>query len=113
MAFVTNASANMAKMHALCRVCGSEFTSRRFDSVTCTSTCRQRLWRGYAFAYLSGMTDQQQQAEREKHERIDLYIASKKRLNRSVEIDRILRRSKRRAKRIAQAIMSGPLPHTK
>jgi hypothetical protein len=52
-----------------------EFSSKRFDAVTCTSTCRQRLRRGQAFAYLDGMNSQEQETERWKHRRIDAFIA--------------------------------------
>jgi hypothetical protein len=49
-----------------CRVCGRQFRSRRFDALTCTSTCRQRLKRGQAFAYLGGLD-----VERRVHETHD------------------------------------------
>jgi hypothetical protein len=38
-----------------CRVCGLRFTPKRFDAVTCSSTCRQRLHRGGDAAFVADL----------------------------------------------------------
>jgi hypothetical protein len=38
-----------------CRVCGLRFTPKRFDALTCSSTCRQRLHRGGDGAFLAAL----------------------------------------------------------
>jgi len=68
-------------MKRICRVCGRDFTSRRVDAITCTSTCRQRLSRGHAFAYLAGLSKREQKVHREMHAGYDRLIASVKRRN--------------------------------
>jgi hypothetical protein len=51
-----------------CQVCGLEFRSHRTDAKTCTTTCRQRLHRGHAFAYLTDLPPAQARARRAVHE---------------------------------------------
>jgi hypothetical protein len=46
-----------------CRVCGEEFTPARWDAVTCTDTCRQRLHRGGDLAYLADLPPKVRRAE--------------------------------------------------
>jgi hypothetical protein len=69
----------MAKISMVCRVCGLEFTAPRYNAVTCTDTCRQRLWRGQAFAYLDGLSPARKRAERKRHARWDELVAAHKR----------------------------------
>ena len=65
-------------MGRTCRVCGLAFRSRRFDAITCSSTCRQRLRRGQALAYLAGLSKAMQTAERKKHAALDGEIAERR-----------------------------------
>jgi hypothetical protein len=51
-----------------CRVCGEPFTARRFDALTCTSTCWARKSRGYDLAYLATLPDYLVGARRAIHE---------------------------------------------
>jgi len=47
----------MAKQR-YCRVCGEPFMARRFDALTCTSTCWARKARGHDdLAYLANLPD--------------------------------------------------------
>ena len=68
-------------MKRMCRVYGRDFASRRVDAITCTPTCRQRLSRGQAFAYLAGLSKREQKVHREMHAGYDRLIASVKRRN--------------------------------
>jgi hypothetical protein len=86
-----------------CRVCRLEFTASRFDAITCSSTCRQRLKRGHAFAYLTGLPKHVQRAEREMHAAFDKFlvayrddIAAKHRVR---ELNRERRRQKQEQER--------------
>jgi hypothetical protein len=65
-------------MWTICRVCGTEFFAPRRDTLTCTSTCRQRLHRGDAFAYFANLTAKQQRAQRELHDANDAALAAHK-----------------------------------
>jgi hypothetical protein len=58
-------------MRVVCRVCGIHFSSPRCDAITCSTTCRQRLRRGQAFAYLTHLSTREQRAERRYHEAMD------------------------------------------
>jgi hypothetical protein len=51
-----------------CRVCGEPFMARRFDALTCTSTCWMRKARGYDLAYLATLPDYLVEARRFLHE---------------------------------------------
>ena len=62
-----------------CRVCGISFRSERFGAITCSSTCRQRLHRGQAFAYLAGLSPRERRKAREWHRAYDAWIAAEKR----------------------------------
>jgi len=64
--------------HSICRVCGTNFPSPRCDAITCTDTCRQRLKRGQAFAYLASLSKAEQRAQRRYHEAVDASIAATK-----------------------------------
>src|SRR5580658_9046206 len=57
----------MAKQR-YCRVCGEPFTARRFDALTCTSTCWARKARGHDLAYLATLPDYLVEARRFIHE---------------------------------------------
>ena len=63
----------------ICRVCGLRFTAKRLDARTCSSTCRQRLRRGGAFAYFTTLTKAERRREREIHTASDNYITTHKR----------------------------------
>jgi hypothetical protein len=80
-----------------CRVCGLSFRSRRLDAITCSSTCRQRLRRGQAFAYLEGLNKSQQKAERKRHEALDKLIAAHRDRMRLVRARRAEKRAKKQA----------------
>ena len=74
---VTNRWGTAMKTVSLCcRVCGRYFPASRFDALTCSSTCRQRLRRGQDLAYLNGLPERQQQVEREMHAANDRLIAA-------------------------------------
>jgi hypothetical protein len=83
----------------VCRVCGLEFRSRRFDAITCSSTCRQRLKRGQAFAYLDGLPKHQRKTERHYHAAHGERIATHRHW---LEIVRSRRAEKRTAKQERQ-----------
>jgi hypothetical protein len=51
----------------ICRVCGTSFRPERLGAITCSSTCRQRLRRGQAFAYLASLSPGKRRAERKWH----------------------------------------------
>jgi hypothetical protein len=61
---------------ATCRVCGETFRPVRFDAITCTDTCRKRLQRGGAFAYLADLSPMERRAERKRHALHDQTIDS-------------------------------------
>ena len=58
------------------RVCGELFRPVRFDAITCTDTCRKRLQRGGAFAYLADLSPKERRAERKRHALRDQTITS-------------------------------------
>jgi hypothetical protein len=66
----------MKTVSLICRVCGRYFAASRFDALTCSSTCRQRLRRGQDLAYINGLPERQQQVEREMHAANDRLIAA-------------------------------------
>ncbi len=74
------------------------FTASRFDALTCSSTCRQRLRRGGEFAYLAGLTKRQQRLQRELHAAIDRHIAAHKESVIATRAHRELKRERRREK---------------
>jgi hypothetical protein len=86
-----------------CRVCGLRFRSRRFDAITCSSTCRQRLRRGQAFAYLEGLPKGQQKAERKRHAALDKLIAEHRARMKIVRA----RRAEKRAKKTGAMAATG------
>ena len=57
----------MAKQR-YCRVCGEPFMARRFDALTCTSTCWARKARGHDLAYLANLPDCLADVRRSIHE---------------------------------------------
>jgi hypothetical protein len=81
-----------------CRVCGLRFRSRRLDAITCSSTCRQRLRRGQAFAYLEGQDKRQQKAERKRHEALDKLIAEHRARMKVVRARRAEKRARKQAR---------------
>ncbi len=82
-----------------CRVCGLSFRSRRFDAITCSSTCRQRFKRGHAFAYLEGMTNRKQKSERERHAALDEHIVARRDWTKIVRSERAEKRAKQERER--------------
>ena len=87
-----------------CRVCGQGFRSRRFDAITCTSTCRQRFKRGYDLAYLDGLTKREQKAARAYHEATDAWIEAHRRHLAIVRANRAERRAKRQERQREQVL---------
>jgi hypothetical protein len=58
----------MAVKSRFCRVCGEPFQAKRFDALTCTSTCRMRRHRGQDLVYLDTMPAALAGARRFVHE---------------------------------------------
>jgi hypothetical protein len=82
----------------ICRVCGVRFRAPRFDAVTCSSTCRQRLRRGHDLAYLAGLTVREQRAERRRQEIVDEWRKAEKKWNAGRRVAREGNRNKRQAR---------------
>jgi hypothetical protein len=61
-----------------CRVCGLEWRPARFDALTCTDACRQRLCRGQDLAYLKDWPPDVARARRFVHEATVSDIATRK-----------------------------------
>jgi hypothetical protein len=61
-----------------CRVCGLEWRPIRFDALTCTDACRQRLCRGQDLAYLKDWPPDVARARRFVHEAIVFDIETAK-----------------------------------
>src|ERR1700681_3291742 len=61
-----------------CRVCALEWRPTRFDALTCTSACRQRLCRGQDLAYLKDWPPDVARARRYVHEAIISDIETRK-----------------------------------
>ena len=61
-----------------CRVCGLEWRPTRFDALTCTDACRQRLCRGQDLAYLRDWSPDVARARRFVHEAIVADIETRK-----------------------------------
>ena len=61
-----------------CRVCGLEWRPTRFDALTCTDACRQRLCRGQDLTYLRGWPLDVARARRFVHEAIVADIETRK-----------------------------------
>ena len=78
-----------------CRVCGLEFTPSRFDAITCSSTCRQRLRRGNALAYLADLSPAEQRIHRDLHAALD---ASREAEKKAVAASKQVREARRQAK---------------
>jgi hypothetical protein len=77
-------------------VCGLEFTSSRFDAVTCSATCRQRLHRGGDLAYLIDLPPEEQQLHRHLHSALDASReAEKKALAARMQARETCRKAKR------------------
>ena len=80
-------------------MCGISFRPVRFDAITCSSTCRQRLRRGQAFAYLAGLSASKRRAERKWHAAHDRYIEREKRAGAAARERRDKGRPKREERR--------------
>jgi hypothetical protein len=78
-----------------CRVCGMRFMPTRRDAITCTGTCRQRLRRGGAFAYLAALSPRQRVRERRYHADLDRYIADCRQEDRAQRAEAHQRRQQR------------------
>jgi hypothetical protein len=78
-----------------CRVCGMDFPATRPHAITCTDTCRQRLKRGQAFAYLAGLSKPEQRAQRRYHDAVDAHIAAGKEAVAATREYRDLKRAQR------------------
>ena len=77
-----------------CRVCGLEFTPSRFDAITCSSTCRQRLRRGNALAYLADLSPEEQRIHRDLHAALD---ASREAVKKALAASKRVREVRRQA----------------
>jgi hypothetical protein len=84
------------RVSLVCRVCGIRFAAPRFDAITCSSTCRQRLRRGGAFAYLDALPKQLQRSHREMHAAQDRHLAAHKHMVAVVREQRASKRERRR-----------------
>jgi hypothetical protein len=79
-----------------CRVCGLEFASSRFDAVTCSATCRQRLHRGGGLAYLADLPPEEQRLHRDLHNALDASReAEKKAIAARMQAHKACRKAKR------------------
>jgi hypothetical protein len=68
--------------------------SRR-DQITCTATCRQRLHRGGAFAYLADLSPREQKRARRYHANVDWHIADCRQVDRTWRAEAHQRRQQR------------------
>lgn len=84
--------------HCICRVCGLTFPSSRADAITCTDTCRQRLRRGGAFAYLAGLSPALRRAHRKHHDANDAALAAHRTATAAWRKLRDLKRARRQAR---------------
>ncbi len=92
------------KVSLVCRVCGRDFTASRFDALTCTSTCRQRLRRGGEFAYFAGLSKRQQRLEREMHDAYGRHKAAHKEAVAATRAARDLNRKARHERLLAEIV---------
>jgi hypothetical protein len=101
----------MTMTRAVCRVCGMDFVSPRCDAITCTDTCRQRLKRGQALAYLATLSKSEQRVFRRYHVARDATIAAHKaavaatRQHRDLERAHQRRESERERERLVAEIV--------
>lgn len=65
----------------ICRVCGRHFRSHRPNAITCSSTCRQRLKGGGAFAYFGDPTEDQRRKHQTYHDATDRLIEATRESN--------------------------------
>jgi hypothetical protein len=79
-----------------CRVCGMRFMPSRRDQITCSSTCRQRLRRGGAFAYLADLSPRERVRERRDHAALDRDLADLRQEDRTLRAEARQRRQQRR-----------------
>jgi hypothetical protein len=75
-----------------CRVCGQRFTPKRFDALTCTSTCRQRLRRGGDGEYLKALSGEDLEFAQEHHETVRAILPKLKQARANVREERDARR---------------------
>jgi hypothetical protein len=71
------------------------FMPSRRDQITCSSTCRQRLRRGGAFAYLADLPLRERKVERRYHAALDRDIADLRQENRTLRSEAHQRRQQR------------------
>ena len=91
-------------LDATCRVCGNRFPVVRGDAKTCSSTCRSRLRRGQAFAYLEGLSAKERQAEMAYHDAHDRVVVAVKEAKAAREKVRELNRAARRERALIQVL---------
>src|SRR5690242_3271342 len=70
----------------------------RFDAVTCSETCRQRLHRGGDLAYLADLTPKEQRIHRDLHAALDASREAEKKARAANLTVRGARQRARRAK---------------
>ena len=90
-----------------CRVCGLEWRPARFDALTCTDACRQRLCRGQDLAYLKDWPPDVARARRFVHEAIVSDIETRKVV---AAMKRELRAAQKQRKRRVQLELSPAAP---
>jgi hypothetical protein len=71
------------------------FTPSRRDQITCTPTCRQRMRRGGAFAYLTDLSLPERKRARRYHATLDQYIADCRQEDRTARAEAHQRRQQR------------------
>ena len=94
---------------ATCRVCGNRFPVVRGDAKTCSSTCRSRLRRDQAFAYLERLSAKERKAEMAYHDAHDRVVAAVKEAKTAREKVRELNRAARRKRTLIQVLGLGQL----
>jgi hypothetical protein len=71
------------------------FTPSRRDQITCTPTCRQRMRRGGAFAYLADLSLRERKRARRYHAALDRDIADLRQEDRTLRAEAHQRRQQR------------------
>ena len=100
-------------LNATCRVCGNRFPVVRGDAKTCSSSCRSRLRRGGAFAYLEGLSAKERKAEMAYHDAHDRVVVAVKEAKAAREKVRELKRAARREQALIQVLGRGQLQKLK
>jgi hypothetical protein len=94
-----------------CRVCGVKWRPSRFDALTCTDACRQRLCRGQDLAYLKDWPSDVARARRFVHEAIAADIETRKAITAIKRERRAAQKQQKQRPRVELNL--APLPATK